>query len=122
VASGARADGPDISAQRLLDSWKGEDPGMRMVAEVIARAFASGLSWKGTLGGKEVYCPPQGLKGGQVITTLDQFLVSNPGRKILRRRDGGVAQPSVPMPDAIGQHDVNEHGSSGLEESNPDSL
>ena len=78
IASGARADGPDISAQRLLDSWKGEDPGMRMVAEVFASAFASGLSWKGTLGGKEVYCPPQGLKGGQVMTTLDQFLVSNP--------------------------------------------
>ena len=51
---------------------------MRMVAEVIASAFASGLSWKGTLGGKEVYCPPQGLKGGQVMTTLDQFLRSNP--------------------------------------------
>jgi len=78
IASAAQADGPDISAQRLLDSWKGEDPGMRMVAEVIASAFASGLSWKGTLGGKEVYCPPQGLKGGQVMTTLDQFLVSNP--------------------------------------------
>ena len=78
IATAAHADGPDISAQRLLESWKGEDPGMRMVAEVIASAFASGLSWKGTLGGKEVYCPPQGLKGGQVMTTLDQFLVSNP--------------------------------------------
>jgi hypothetical protein len=78
IASGARADGPDISAQRLLDSWKGEDPGMRMVAEVIASAFASGLSWKGSLGGKDVYCPRQGLKGGQVMTTLDQFLTSNP--------------------------------------------
>jgi hypothetical protein len=78
IASGARADGPDISAQRLLDSWKGEDPGMRMIAEVIASAFASGLSWRGTLAGKEVYCPPQGLKGGQVMTALDQFLVSNP--------------------------------------------
>lgn len=78
IVSAAHADGPDISAQRLLESWKGKDPGMRMVAEVIASAFASGLSWKGTLGGKEVYCPPQGLKGGQVMTTLDQFLVSNP--------------------------------------------
>jgi Rap1a immunity proteins len=78
IASGARADGPDISAQRLLDNWKGEDPGMRMVAEVIASAFASGLSWRGTLAGKEVYCPPQGFKGGQVMATLDQFLVSNP--------------------------------------------
>jgi hypothetical protein len=74
IASAAQADGPDISAQRLLLAWKGEDPNMRMVAEVIA----SGLSWKGTLAGKEVYCPPQGLKGGQVMTALDQFLASNP--------------------------------------------
>lgn len=51
---------------------------MRMVAEVIARAFATGLSWKGTLGGKGVYCPPRGLKGDQVMTTLEQFLMSNP--------------------------------------------
>jgi hypothetical protein len=78
MASAAYADGPDISAQRLLSAWKGEDPNMRMVAEVIASAFASGLSWKGTLGGKDLYCPPPGLKGGQVMTTLDQFLASNP--------------------------------------------
>jgi hypothetical protein len=32
----------------------------------------------GLVGGKEVYCPPPGLKGGQVMTTLDQFLASNP--------------------------------------------
>jgi hypothetical protein len=43
IASAARADGPDISAQRLLSSWHDEDPGMRMVAEVIASAFASGF-------------------------------------------------------------------------------
>ena len=49
IVPAVHADGPDISAQRLLESWKGEDPGMRMVAEVIASAFASGLSWKGTL-------------------------------------------------------------------------
>jgi Ssp1 endopeptidase immunity protein Rap1a len=78
VVSAAQADGPGISAQRLLSSWKGEDSGMRMVAEVIASAFASGLSWKGSLGGKEVYCPPPGLKGGQVMTALEQFLASNP--------------------------------------------
>jgi hypothetical protein len=27
---------------------------------------------------KDVYCPPQGLKGGQVMAALDQFLASNP--------------------------------------------
>jgi hypothetical protein len=47
IVSVAHADDPDISAQRLLSAWKGEDPNMRMVAEVIASAFASGLSWKG---------------------------------------------------------------------------
>jgi hypothetical protein len=62
----------------LLESWKGEDPNMRMVAEVIASAFASGLSWKGTLAGNEVYYPPRGLKGGEVMTALDEFLASNP--------------------------------------------
>ena len=44
VTSAAQADGPDISSQRLLDNWKDEDPGMRIVAEIIASAFASGLS------------------------------------------------------------------------------
>jgi len=78
ITSAAQADGPNTSAQGLLSAWKGEDPNMRMVAEVIASAFASGLSWKGTLAGKEVYCPPQGFKGGQVMAALDQFLASNP--------------------------------------------
>src|ERR1700685_2657444 len=78
ITSAAQADGPNTSAQGLLSAWKGEDANMRMVAEVIASAFASGLSWKGTLAGKEVYCPPQGFKGRQVMAALDQFLVSNP--------------------------------------------
>ena len=43
VASAAKADRPEISAQRLLENWKDNDPGMRMVAEVIASAFASGF-------------------------------------------------------------------------------
>jgi hypothetical protein len=38
----ARADPPDISAQRLLSSWNDDDPGVKMLAEVIASAFASG--------------------------------------------------------------------------------
>jgi hypothetical protein len=82
----------------LLESWKGEDPGMRMVAEVIASAFASGLSWKGTLGGKEVYCPPPGLKGGQVMTTLDQFLASNPDKAEKSYGDAMAASLSRAFP------------------------
>jgi hypothetical protein len=110
MASAAYADGPDISAQRLLSAWKGEDPNMRMVAEVIASAFASGLSWKGTLGGKDLYCPPPGLKGGQVMTTLDRFLASNPDlvEKSYGDADGGVAQPCVSMPSAIKIASANE--------------
>jgi hypothetical protein len=38
----ALAQSPDISVRRLLSSWKGEDPSMRMAAEVIAASFSSG--------------------------------------------------------------------------------
>jgi hypothetical protein len=48
ITSAAYADDPNISAERLLSAWKGDDPNMRMLAEVIASAFASGLSWKGS--------------------------------------------------------------------------
>jgi len=50
----------------------------RMLAEVIASAFASGLSWSGSLGGKEIYCPPPGLKGQQAMSAFEQFLNDNP--------------------------------------------
>lgn len=78
IASAAHADGPDISAQRLLESWKGEDPGMRMVAEVIASAFASGFSWGGTDAGKRVYCSSPDLKGGQIMSAFEVFLRDHP--------------------------------------------
>jgi hypothetical protein len=51
---------------------------MHMLAELIAAAFSSGLSWRGSLAGKEVYCPPPGLKGGEIMSDLDQFLLDNP--------------------------------------------
>ena len=63
LAVPASADPPDISARRLLSGWKAEDQSMRMLAEVIASAFAGGLSWRGSLAGKDVYCPPPGFKG-----------------------------------------------------------
>src|SRR6202041_1501117 len=78
IASGARADGPDIFAQRLVDSWKGEDPGMRMVAEVIASAFASGFSWGGDDAGKRVYCASPDLKGSQIMSAFEVFWKVNP--------------------------------------------
>ncbi len=78
LATSLWADSPDISARRLLAGWKDQDPSMRVVAQVIASAFASGLSWSTSLGGKEVYCPPPGLKGGQVMSTFEKFLEDNP--------------------------------------------
>jgi hypothetical protein len=65
IASAVQADGPDISAQHLLSSWRDEDPNMRMVAEVIASAFASGFSWGGDLAGKRAYCASSDLKGAR---------------------------------------------------------
>ena len=78
IAPAARADGPDISAQRLLESWKGDDPGMRMVAEVIASAFASGFSWGGDTAGKRTYCAAPDLKGGKIMSAFEVFLRDNP--------------------------------------------
>ena len=73
LTSAVYADTPDISARRLLSSWTDGDPSMRMLAEVIASAFASGLSWRGSLAGKEVYCPPPALKGQRIMSALEQF-------------------------------------------------
>ena len=50
----------------------------RLVAEVIASAFSSGLSWRGSLAGKEVYCPPPGLKGHEIMVAFERFLEDNP--------------------------------------------
>jgi hypothetical protein len=75
-----RAESPDISAQRLLSSWQDGDPGIKMLAEAIASAFASGMSWAGTIGGHPVYCPPENapLTGRQVMGVLERFVADNP--------------------------------------------
>jgi hypothetical protein len=82
VTPPVHADAPDISAQRLLSSWGDGDAGMRGFAEVIASAFASGLSWRGWLAGKEVYCPPTGLKGQQIMIAFQQFLGDHPNMPV----------------------------------------
>lgn len=78
IVSTARADGSDISAQRLLASWHDEDPGMKMVAEVIASAFASGFSWSAGAAGKRAYCAPPDIKGRQIMSAFEDFLRDNP--------------------------------------------
>jgi hypothetical protein len=73
LASAARAQSPDISAGRLLSSWHDNDPNMRIVAEMIAGAFAGGFSWGSETAGKRIYCAPPDLKGrrpgGQLTVT-----------------------------------------------------
>jgi hypothetical protein len=78
VVSTVQAEGPDISAERLLASWKDDDPGTRMVAEVIASAFASGFSLGGDVAGKRSYCASPSLKGGQIMSAFEGFLRDNP--------------------------------------------
>jgi hypothetical protein len=78
VTGVAHADGSDISAQRLPDSWHDDDPGMRMVAEVIASAFASGFSWGDDATGKRTYCAPSDLKGPRIMSAFEGFLKDNP--------------------------------------------
>jgi hypothetical protein len=51
---------------------------MRMLAEVIASAFASGLSWGADAGGKHVYCAPPDLKGGEIMAAFEGFLGNHP--------------------------------------------
>lgn len=47
---------------------------MSKLSEVIASAFASGLAWRGSLAGKEVFCPLPGLNEHEVMSALEQFL------------------------------------------------
>jgi hypothetical protein len=77
TASAAQADGLNISAQHLLSSWHDEDPGMKMVAEVIASAFASGFFWGGEAARKRVYCGSPDIKGAQIMDAFEQFLKNN---------------------------------------------
>ncbi len=80
MAQGVQAGPEDATAQNLLASWTDGDPGMTAVAEVIASAFASGMSWASTMKGHPVYCPPQAiaLTGNQVMSILESFVAANP--------------------------------------------
>jgi hypothetical protein len=79
MAAPASAQTSDISARRLLEGWKTPDEEeTRELAEVIASAFASGLAWPAQHGDKPVYCPPDGLKGGEVMSALDRYVADHP--------------------------------------------
>ncbi len=79
-ASEAGAGPADTSARALVAAWKDADPGMAAVAEVIASAFANGMSWAGAIQGRPVYCPPStaALTGPQLMGILEGFVADNP--------------------------------------------
>ena len=53
---------------------------MAAVAEVIASAFASGMSWAGTIEGHPLYCPPSigAFTGDQAMSILESFIADHP--------------------------------------------
>ncbi len=53
---------------------------MTAVAEVIASAFASGMSWAGTIEGHSLYCPPPigTFTGNQAMKIVESFMVDHP--------------------------------------------
>ncbi len=53
---------------------------MAAVAEVIASAFASGMSWAGTIEGHPPYCPPPNgaFTGSQAMSILESFIADHP--------------------------------------------
>ena len=76
-APDAPAGPADTTARALIADWKDADRMASALAEVIASAFASGMSWAASEG-RPVYCPPIGLTGRQALSILDAFVADNP--------------------------------------------
>jgi hypothetical protein len=51
---------------------------MKMLAEIIVSAFASGFSWGGDASGRHTYCAPPDLKGPKIMVAFEAFLVDHP--------------------------------------------
>ncbi len=71
---------------------------MRMIAEVIASAFSSGLSWRGSLGGKKIYCPSPGLTAREIMGAFEKFLEDNPDMADKQYGDAMAASLSRAFP------------------------
>ncbi len=78
--TGARAGPSDTTARALVADWKAGDREMAAVAEVIASAFASGMSWAGMIEGHPLYCPPPigTFTGNQAMNILESFIADRP--------------------------------------------
>ena len=53
---------------------------MAAIAALIASAFASGMSWAGTIEGHPLYCPPPigTFTGTQAMSILENFIADHP--------------------------------------------
>jgi len=67
-----------VWARKLLTLWHTPDDMARAYTEVIASAFASGLTWSSAHGDRPVYCPSPGLKGSEALGALERFLGDHP--------------------------------------------
>ena len=78
--SSALSDPARTTAQALVADWKNGDREMAAVAEVIASAFAGGMSWAGTIEGHPLYCPPPNgaFTGSQAMSILESFVADHP--------------------------------------------
>src|SRR5271157_5704479 len=78
--SAARADPARTTTRALVADWKEGDREMAAVAEVIASAFASGMSWAGTIERRPLYCPPPigTFTGNQAMNILESFIADHP--------------------------------------------
>ena len=47
---------------------------MKMLAEVIASAFASGFSWGADVAGKHAYCAAPDVKGREIMIAFEDFV------------------------------------------------
>jgi hypothetical protein len=78
--SDARAGSAGATTRALVADWKEGDREMAAVAEVIASAFASGMSWAGTIEGHPLYCPPPigAFTDKQAMSIPESFIADHP--------------------------------------------
>src|SRR5208337_4370582 len=111
--SGARAGPADTTARALVADCENGDREMAAVAEVIASAFASGMSWAGTIEGHPLYCPPPTVAstGNKVMRVLESFIADHPetADKIYGFALSASLRPAVPRgPGEGGQFDAKQ--------------
>src|SRR5208283_1543915 len=95
----------------LVADWENGDREMAAVAEVIASAFASGMSWAGTIEGHPLSPPTVAFTGNKVMRILESFIADHPetADKIYGFALSASLRPAVPRgPGEGGQFDAKQ--------------